>query len=159
MKSITSFVLLSVIGILLLMSCVAAAGLAGQQIKDIENVTEAREAEARAEEAEAEAQRAIAEAAKTEQEAREAEARAREAEAEADRLRAEGQRAEALADAYATRRLADEGARAIRRQGRLLVFTQAQLLFFGGILGMSVVVNGILAWVWLAANRQGGSDG
>ena len=82
MKSITSFILLSVIGILLLMSCVAVAGLAGQQVKDIENVTEAREAEARAEEAEAEAQRAIAEAAKTEQEAREAEARAREAEAE-----------------------------------------------------------------------------
>lgn len=163
MRGITSVGLLSVLLIVLMVGCVAAAGLGARQVNDITGAAEAREAEAEAQEAEAEAQRALAEAAKSEQEARLAEARAREAEekaeqlrADAERIRAEGQKAQDLADAYATRKMADEAARAIRLQGRLRERQQAQMLMMGAVLGMTVVV--ITALIW-ALRAQRGGDG
>lgn len=159
MRSVTGFVLVSILLVGIAVSCVGIMGLAYQRAGEVADSTtsaaQARRAEAEAEEAEAEAEAAEAEAEAVEAEAERARAEAERAQAEVERIRAEGERAEAMADAYATRRLAEEGARAIRRQGRLLALSQAQLLVMGVVLGAAIIVIAALAW---ALVREGRGD-
>lgn len=67
--------------------------------------------------------------------------------------RAAGDKAEADANAYTTRRMADASYKAIQRQGHLLALSHLQYIFFGGVMMAGLVGGGLLALVWYADRR------
>ena len=159
MKNVATFVIVCLIGIAGLMGCVASAGLAFQKADE---VTDSQSLQAQAAEAEAEADRAEAEAAEAEAEAEAEQARAEAERARVEQIRAEGERAEARASAYVERKIGEEAAKAIRRQGRLLSWyvlrDTGRGVFMGAVLGVALVVNGLLIWVVIKRERGKVSD-
>ena len=108
---------------------------------------EAQEAEALAAQAEAqteiERERAAQEVAKQ-----------RQMEYQVEWQRAAGDKAEADANAYTTRRMADAAHAAIQRQGRLLTLSIAQQYVFGGVMALALVAVVVLAVVVLQARKK-----
>ena len=86
-------------------------------------------------------------------------AKQRTAEAGVEWQRAAGEHEVRKAEAYNTKRMADAAYHAIQRQGRLLTLSIAQQYFFGGVMGVALLLVVVLALVALNARKEKGAHG